>query len=237
MTTHHSARPGQAGTSDGICGDQGHLSPLAWIAPDKASGLAAELATAGLGEVTRNPHLDHGWAGEAVASPVLLARVTALLGTDLAVENSFLIIKQPGTAFAVPAHQDGINDRIMLDPARSVTAWLAITDATTANGCLQIIPGSHRDGYLPYRRADSATADGHQRPLTTAHSFTDEGFRPLPLSGGQACLMDVRLVHRSGPNLSRQPRIGLNIRYVAPQAVTARDGTAVDLFVLTGTRW
>jgi hypothetical protein len=34
----------------------------------------------------------------------------------VAVENTFLSIKRPGDQFTVPAHQDGINDRIQLDP-------------------------------------------------------------------------------------------------------------------------
>jgi ectoine hydroxylase-related dioxygenase (phytanoyl-CoA dioxygenase family) len=215
----------------------GYRCPISWASPDQARRLAAWLTALRPGEVTRNPHLEHQWAREAVSSPVLLAAVQALIGAEIAVENSFLIIKQPQTALAVPAHQDGINDRIMLDPARAVAAWLAVTDATAANGCLQVIPGSHRDGYLPYHRAAPATPGGHQRPLAATGDFSDQAFRLLPLPGGQACLMDVRLVHRSGPNRSRQPRIGLNVRYVAPQAVTARGGSAVDLFVLTGARW
>jgi ectoine hydroxylase-related dioxygenase (phytanoyl-CoA dioxygenase family) len=153
------------------------------------------------------------------------------------VENSFLITKHPGTIFAVPVHQDGINDRIVLNPARSVAAWLAITDATTRNGCLQVIPGSHRGGYLPYRRAAPTTADDDQRPLTTAEDFSEDMFMPVPLLAGQACLMDMRLLHRSGLNQSPRARVGLNIRYVAPEAVSILDGTALDLFVVTGTRW
>jgi ectoine hydroxylase-related dioxygenase (phytanoyl-CoA dioxygenase family) len=208
-----------------------------WTSPGEARGLAQRLAFAGLGEVTRNPHLEHQWARDAVTCPALLASVKALIGADIAVENSFLIVKQPQSTFAVPVHQDGINDRIILDPARAVAAWLAVTDATTSNGCLQVIPGSHRGGYLPYHREASATPGGGQRPLTTAEAFSDDMFVPVPLPGGQACLMDVRLVHRSGPNQSQRPRIGLNVRYVAPQAVTTRGGSAVDLFIVTGTRW
>lgn len=62
-------------------------------------------------------------------------------------------------------------------------------------------------------------------------------FLPLPLPAGKACLLDVRLVHRSGPNRSPRARIGLNVRYVAPAAVRVLDGTAPDLFAVTGTRW
>jgi ectoine hydroxylase-related dioxygenase (phytanoyl-CoA dioxygenase family) len=223
--------------SGGLLGDPGYQTALAWTAPREAGQLAARLAAHGQGEVTRNPHLAHAWAREAVTSPVLLARLKTLIGADIAVENSFLIIKQPGTAFAVPAHQDGINDRIVLDPARAVAVWLAVTDATTVNGCLEIIPGSQRGGYLPFHRAEVATPASGQRPLTTAGDFTESAFVPVPVPGGQACLMDTRLVHRSGPNQSRWPRAGLNVRYVAPGAVTVRDGSAVDLFTVTGTRW
>jgi ectoine hydroxylase-related dioxygenase (phytanoyl-CoA dioxygenase family) len=236
MTTRQSARPGTLRTP-GICGDQGYLSPACWADPEHARRLAGRLAGSALGEVTRNPHLDQAWAREAVTSPALLASVSALIGPDIAVENSFLITKQPQTAFAVPAHQDGINDRIMLDPAGAVAAWLAISDATTANGCLEVIPGSHCGGYLSYLRAAPSADHGGQRPLTTAGDFPDREFVPLPLNPGQVCLMDVRLVHRSGPNRSRHPRIGLNVRYTAPHAVTVRDGSVVELFVLTGTGW
>jgi ectoine hydroxylase-related dioxygenase (phytanoyl-CoA dioxygenase family) len=220
----------------GICGEQGYHCPVRWTGPGQAGGLARLLATSGLSQVTQNPHREHQWARDAVTAPALLATVRALIGADIAVENSFLITKQPGTTFAVPAHQDGINDRILLDPARAAAAWLAITDATVSNGCLHIIPRSHHGGYVRYRRADPAAASDTNRPLTTAEAFADDQFVPVPLPGGQACLMDVRLVHRSGPNRSNRTRIGLNVRYVAPGAVTVRDGIAPDLFVITGTR-
>jgi ectoine hydroxylase-related dioxygenase (phytanoyl-CoA dioxygenase family) len=209
---------------------------VTWTGEAEAAQLAARLAASRPGEVTRNPHLEHPWARDAVTAPAVLARVQALLGAHVAVENSFLITKHPQTTFAVPAHQDGINDQIVLNPDRAVAVWLAITDATTGNGCLQIIPGSQRGGYLPCHRAAPA-ASGGQRPLTTAEAFSQDMFLPVPLPGGQACLMDVRLVHRSGPNQSPHARIGLNVRYVAPGAVRVLDGAAPDLLVVAGTRW
>lgn len=221
----------------GMCGELGYWCPVHWTGPGQARGLARLLGTSGMGEVTPNPHLQHRWAIDAVTALALLATVRALIGADIAVENSFLITKRPGTTFVVPAHQDGINDRILLDPAMAVAAWLAVTDATVSNGCLQVFPGSHHGGYLPYRRATPAPADDRNRPLTTADEHSDDQFVPVPLAGGQACLLDVRLVHRSGPNRSARARVGLNVRYVAPGAVTVRDGTAPDLFVITGTRW
>jgi hypothetical protein len=49
--------------------------------------------------------------------------------------------------------------------------------------------------------------------------------------------MDVRLLHRSGRNCAAQPRIGLNIRYVAPGGVHMRDGSKPSLFAVTGDGW
>ncbi len=219
----------------GICGGPGYQCPVLWAGPGQAQRIAARLAAAPLREVTRNPHLDYRWARAAVSAPALLARVKTLIGADIAVENSFLITKEPHSTFSVPAHQDGINDRILLDPAKAVAAWLAITDATVASGCLQLVPGSHGGGYLPYHQA-AATGSGGQRPLT-AGDFSDEAFIPVPLPSGQACLLDVRLIHRSGPNQTNRPRIGLNVRYIAPGAVTIRDGSTLTPFAVTGTRW
>ena len=204
--------------------------------PAQAIALARELAdTAGPGNVTANPHLSQDWARRAVTCGRVISAVAALLGPDIAVENTFLMIKRPGDRFTVPAHQDGINDRIQLDPARSVAVWLAVSEATAVNGCLEIVPGSHRGGYLPFHRAGSPAGDG-RRPLTLAAGDGD-GFTPVPLDGGQACVLDVRLVHRSGPNTGSAPRIGLNIRYVAPGGWIIRDGPGPHLLPVAGDRW
>jgi ectoine hydroxylase-related dioxygenase (phytanoyl-CoA dioxygenase family) len=149
--------------------------------------------------------------------------------------NAFLITKQPGSDFAVPPHQDGINARLRLDPAASVAVWLAITDATLNNGCLHVVPGSHRSGYLPYERHGETVEGG--RPLTVGQLADELEFVPVPVAGGQACAMDVRLVHRSHPNRSTRPRVGLNVRYVAPGAVTVLDGSDLQLFPVAGDRW
>jgi ectoine hydroxylase-related dioxygenase (phytanoyl-CoA dioxygenase family) len=220
----------------GICGGPGYRGPVTWNTPAAATALARDLAGAGeLGNVTANPHLRSGWARQAVTCRAIVGEVTALIGAEVAVENTFLMIKWPGDGFAVPAHQDGINDRIELDPVRSVAVWLAISEATAANGCLEVAPGSQQAGYLPYRRAGLPASGRH--PLTLAASGHDTGFVPVPLAAGQACALDVRLVHRSGPNTSTTPRIGLNIRYVAPGGWIVRAGPGPHLLPVTGDRW
>jgi ectoine hydroxylase-related dioxygenase (phytanoyl-CoA dioxygenase family) len=215
----------------GVCGDLGYHAPVLWSPPDEARALAARLELqAGTGNVTANPHLREDWARDLVRSPALVGHVLMLIGADVAVENTYLMVKRPGDGFAVPPHQDGINDRIELDPDRSVAFWVAITEATPVNGCLEVVPGSHSGGYLPYQRAGGG-------PLSVGeHARTGEWFA-VPLEPGQATALDVRLIHRSGPNAGDRPRIGLNIRYVAPGGLSARDGEPPSLFPVAGARW
>ncbi|MGH8895530.1 MAG: phytanoyl-CoA dioxygenase family protein [Egibacteraceae bacterium] len=222
-----------------MCGKQGYLPGFTWADPADAQQLAERLRQehADTGpEVIRNPHLECGWARRAVTSMRLLDVVQQLIGPAVAVENTFLVIKWPGTAFAVPVHQDGINDRIVLDPARSLAVWLAVTEATSENGCLEVVAGSQAAGYRPYGRAEEGSTGGG-RPLAARTEGLAHGFTRVVLGTGRACAMDVRLLHRSGPNRAAQPRIGLNIRYVAPGGMQMRDGSDPSLLVVAGDSW
>ncbi|MFD8781269.1 phytanoyl-CoA dioxygenase family protein [Kitasatospora sp. NPDC059599] len=223
---------------DGILGRRGTSSPIVWSMPGAARGRAAILVGEHRGsgqEIARNPHLTEDWAGFAVRSPHLLAAVQAVLGPDVAVENTFLVVKWPGKAFEVPWHQDGIGARLELHPERSVSTWLAITDATEANGCLEVAPGSQRFGYLPVEKEAGTGAERGR--ADQAAGFTPETTVPVPLRAGCAVLMDSRLVHRSGTNTSDGARIGLNVRYTAPDGILRRDPTSPSVVPISGTGW
>jgi ectoine hydroxylase-related dioxygenase (phytanoyl-CoA dioxygenase family) len=177
--------------------------------------------------VTKNPHLSQQWAHAAVRSEQLLACVTEILGPDVAVENTFLMVKWPGENLIVPLHQDGVNDDVELDPARSVAVWLAITDTPLTSGCVEVLSGSHTFGYLPFEReqADGPTDTQRNRGLMVrgAADLAAATFTVVPLQAGEAVAFDMRLLHRSGSNDSPQPRLGLNVRYVAPDAFRRGD--------------
>ena len=55
-----------------------------------------------------------------------------------------LVYKRPGTAQEFPWHQD--NGYTFVTPQQYLTCWVALTDATTENGCPWIAPGLHRPG-------------------------------------------------------------------------------------------
>jgi ectoine hydroxylase-related dioxygenase (phytanoyl-CoA dioxygenase family) len=221
-------------------GESGYRTGLDWNTNGRARARAAEIITehrAEQTEVVRDAHLRFEWAAHAVRSPELLSVVQKTIGESIAVENTFLMIKWPGRDFPVPWHQDGTNPRMQLDPERSVAAWLAVTDATTVNGCLQVIPGSHAAGYLDYDREESSAERGKALGVQgMPNGHHDRGVW-LPLDAGQACLMDVRLIHRSDSNTTTGSRIGLNIRYVAPGAIRSSGSHSSSLYPLSGSDW
>jgi ectoine hydroxylase-related dioxygenase (phytanoyl-CoA dioxygenase family) len=220
---------------------QGATYPLPWATTTAARDLAARVQTAygaDQQEIVKNTHRDDDGVRDAAYS--LLEVVQAVIGPDVAIENTFLVIKWPGNTFEVPWHQDGTDRRIELDPARSVSAWLALTDATPANGCLHIAPGSHQLGYLPYElEGDHSRQRGRagQAAGLDEAAFGHQDAIPLAVAAGNAVVLDVALLHRSGTNTSPSPRIGLNVRYVAPGAVRTRDGSVPVLDPISGTAW
>src|SRR3989442_3213988 len=63
--------------------------------------------------------------------------------------SSTWFIKEPESAAIAAWHQDATY--FGLRPYVHVTAWLALTDATAENGCMEFLPGSHGRGQLPHR--------------------------------------------------------------------------------------
>ncbi|MDX3260856.1 phytanoyl-CoA dioxygenase family protein [Streptomyces sp. MI02-2A] len=228
----------QTAPSDGPLGPSGYRQLHEWTSPSRARARAAEIVAALRGraeEIMRNPHLEQEWAHEVVRAPQLLAAVQGVIGPNVAVENTFLVIKWPGRDFEVPWHQEGINHRLELDPHRSVAAWVALTDAEESTGCLHVIPGSQRAGYLPFE-AEPATGAARGRALGVHVGDTASGL-PVAVPAGSGLLMDTRLVHCSHSNTGTGARIGLNIRFVAPGSVSMRDGSSPSPAPISGTGW
>ena len=102
-----------------------------------------------------------------------------------------------------------------LSDDRVVTAWIALTDSNTGNGCVRVVAGSHRTGML----AHDLARDRYNRLLRgqiAAVSVAAERVVPLELRAGQMSLHHGRLLHSSPGNPSDAMRVGLAVRYVSP---------------------
>ncbi|WP_299600074.1 phytanoyl-CoA dioxygenase family protein [uncultured Tateyamaria sp.] len=111
-------------------------------------------------------------------------------------------------------HQDRGVGHEEADATDMVTAWVAITDATVENGCLQVLPGID-DGLLPHcPQVQTAIAPKH---LDTSDAV------PLPVKSGGAVLFHPLVPHASLPNWSQGFRWSFDLRYNVTGQPTGRD--------------
>ena len=143
-----------------------------------------------------------------------MAKVLArLIGPDVKCMQSMLFIKPPG--FQGQAwHQDEI-----FIPTRdhSLTGgWIALDDATVENGCIWVLPGSHR-GVL-YEQG--AHGDDEEFDRTgESHGFDDSGEIPVEAQAGDVVFFDGYLLHRSRRNRSRSFRRVLVNHYMSAHSL------------------
>jgi len=109
------------------------------------------ISVAGLDTQTVAPHLvlSSTWLREFCGHPLLAGICRDLVGPDVRLYWEQAVYKQPHGAEPVLWHQD--NGYTYVDPQAYLTCWIALTDATTENGCISVIPGVHRGGTLRHR--------------------------------------------------------------------------------------
>jgi ectoine hydroxylase-related dioxygenase (phytanoyl-CoA dioxygenase family) len=172
-------------------------------------------------------HLFLRWVYGMVSHPRVLDAVAAVLGPNLMVWSSQWFPKFPHDRSYVSWHQDAAYWG--LTPANVTTAWIALTHSTPANGCLRVMPGSHRAPPLPQRET-YAQMNMLSRGQEIAVEVDESRAVDLTLNPGQFSLHHVGIAHGSGANDSDEPRIGLAVRYISPDVV--QRGNARDIVLL-----
>ncbi len=120
-----------------------------------------------------------------------------LVGEGMAIDFDQLLAKQPGRDDAVFGwHQDQAY-WIDTDDRRTATCWLAVDDATLDNGCLQFLPGSHRDPVRPHRPLHGDRSESH---TLVTDLQPDDVMRPVPISRGDITVHSEGILHGSGGN-------------------------------------
>lgn len=120
--------------------------------------------------------------------------------------QSQYIFKQPKIGAKVNPHID--STFIYTDPLSCVAAWLAMEDATIENGCLCVIPGSHKTYPLQERFVKSADESSTQF-IKTDHARVDWDLNllePVPVKKGSLVLLHGEIVHASYANKSSKSR-------------------------------
>lgn len=160
-------------------------------------------------------HESFEWARELATHPRVVGAAAAILGPEVVSWGTLLLRKQPRDPSFVAWHQDGEYARF-LDGAPALSAWIALSDSTPANGCMRVVPGSHR------RRLEHAERHAPGNLLMQGQEIAAEVDEneavDIVLKAGEMSLHDFNVVHGSRGNPSDFPRTGFIVRYSAPAA-------------------
>jgi non-haem Fe2+, alpha-ketoglutarate-dependent halogenase len=156
-------------------------------------------------------NLCFSWAYDITIESAVLDSVEALLGPEIIVMGSIVLSKHPGQDAYVGWHQDSMTGTE--EPAPAVSAWIAVTDSTPANGCMRVIPGTHRRILAHH---DVRDPDNLIRGRRLAEPVDEARAVDVMLRAGEMSLHDDGIVHGSRANRGDDKRIGFVVRYATP---------------------
>lgn len=150
-------------------------------------------------------YLEGSALDELINGQAMIDTASRLIGGPAHRYLPFTAVKAGGGGGSFHFHQD--NNYTRHDPPRgSINIWVALSEMSPENGCLQIVPRSHLEGQRASRNSDDG--DGHQQievdPLTCL---------PLRLRAGDAVAFSRWTVHGSGPNTTSLPRVAYALQY------------------------
>jgi phytanoyl-CoA dioxygenase PhyH len=175
------------------------------------------------GRITRldGPHLYFRWAWDLSTHPRILDCMEQLIGPNIMLKSTRLFYKFGESESFVGWHQDGLTEQ--LKDAFVPAIWLGLTPATAENGCLRVVPRSHRLGLVPHANfpnADNLTTQGAtaQVPIEMPHDVV--------MQAGEMSLHHPLMLHASNPNRSAKARIGFSATYSTPALASSRTAIA-----------
>lgn len=204
----------------------GFLHSIPILSPGEVRHFRAEVEETCValgGHVTRldGPHLYFRWAWDLSTHPRVLDCMEQLIGPNILLKSTRLFYKFAQSPSFVGWHQDGITERV--DQAFVPAIWLGLTEATAENGCLRVVPRSHRLGLVPH--ADRPNPNNLTTQGLTAQ-VDIESPHDIIMREGEMSLHHPLILHASNPNQSEESRIGFSATYSTSALISSRTAVA-----------
>ncbi|SAM00916.1 hypothetical protein [Absidia glauca] len=158
----------------------------------------------------------HAGMNSYVRSPRLLKVLEDLHGEEYVLFKEKVNYKLPGGG-GFPAHQDA-PAFIQFGQSSHMTVMFTIDPTTNENGCLEVVPGSHKNTYerriLPQETSDQSIS---------LEWCGQNQWIPVHCKPGSVLIFGAYLAHRSGNNNTTQPRRAVYLTYNAAKEGDFRD--------------
>lgn len=144
------------------------------------------------------------------AYPPSLDVAQQFIGSDIALFASSYFTKKPFSGQPTLWHQDGVY--WPLEPPKVISLWIAVDDSTPENGCLRVIPGTHKlDLKEFHENKDIPNSLESEIDL----KYVDEPKAVnIVLNAGDVSIHHPNIIHGSKANTSSKRRCGLTMRYI-----------------------
>ena len=195
--------------------NKGYISPVNALTSSEANEIREEKEKIekdwpkALEGINRNYiHLISPLFNKVCLNKKILDAVESIIGKNILICGTTLFIKDPNEKGFVSFHQDA--KYIGLEPYNWVTVWLSVTDVNEKNGCMRMLPGSHKE----ILKVHEQNFDENNL-LTRGQTIKNvplEKTDPIILKAGQVSLHHPKIVHGSGLNYSNDRRIGFVIQ-------------------------
>ena len=195
--------------------NKGYISPVNALSVTEAQEIREEIEKieknwpGALEGINRNyVHLISPILNKVCLNKNILDAVESIIGKNILICGTTLFIKNPNEKGFVSFHQDA--KYIGLEPHNWVTVWLAVTNTNEKNGCMRMLPGSHKENLKTHEQKFD-----ENNLLTRGQTIIDvplDKTVPIILKPGQVSLHHPTIVHGSGLNQSNDRRIGFVIQ-------------------------
>ena len=179
------------------------------------------------------PHVISETYADVCRDPALTGRLASILGPDVITFNGLVIFKARGVGLPFPYHQDLWYFQRSHDMESSCGIWMALDDADVDNGCLWVVPGSHR---LPIQDHVLPDADHLQQEFREVPGAEEMDEIPVEMAAGGCLFFDGRLLHRSGHNHSDRDRACYVIHNTSADSVFRGPATGLEMRAVMRTR-
>lgn len=215
--------------------DLGYCGPFKLCSSEEMSEIKAAiranvLSKSGPRGISRlDRHADNRLVYELCSHPNIVERIASILGPNLVLwcseffdkpsaqttsETEFFG-KPSGETTQIPLHKG--SHFFPIEPQINLNAWIAFDQVTVENGCMQILPGSHKCIYPslpPFKKIEDYQ---EYFDIVIDPKYVDSNdLVNIELEAGEFFLFGENVVHGSLPNQSSHNRLGLVVRMTIP---------------------
>ena len=144
--------------------------------------------------------------------------VVDILGPDILGLNNLYIWKPPKIGLGFPWHQDKWYFNHQFKTGTTVATWTAIDAADKENGCLYVIPGSHKHEVHEHKELEGP----QQGEFRQAQGVTDEDGVAVAVPAGAVIWFNSQILHKSTDNHSLRFRRANIAHYISAKAEWTR---------------